>query len=46
MDELPWSEDEMNRQTFPMYDSFCREEEEYYDKEAEEEALADLRREC
>lgn len=44
--DLPWDEEYMLRQSYPMYDAFCREDEEdNYDKEAADEALADLRRE-
>ena len=45
--DLPWSEDYMLRQSHPMYDDWCRDDEgeDNYDKEAAEEALADLRKE-
>lgn len=42
--ELPWSEEYMLRQSHPLYDAVCSEEDNY-DIEAAEEAKADIRKE-
>lgn len=39
--DLPWSEEYMLRQSYPLYDSFCREEESDNDNDYEADRADD-----